>query len=298
MGQDLSGSPQGAGGVGGLLEVSYYGSSTTNCFPAFDGNGNVAALVNAADGTIVANYEYGPFGEVIRATGPMAKANPLRFSTKYDDDESDLLYYGYRSYNPTKGTWLNRDPIEEVGGLNTYGFNQNNLIAFVDVLGMYYMPYPFPHEVEECKLCKCLAAKYGSIPTQLGVYANPEKGEGYVGPRIPYTITTQGDPTACHCKYTDNGSIKGGITFKNGEYKDLSRDFPNVETNIPCQDGSDTPGSHFTFPPTGFSLTYELDYNWNGNLTCESSDGTPPITDSASIKNSFTGSGTWRPGQQ
>ena len=38
-GSDLSGSMQGAGGVGGLLEVSYYGSATTNCFPAFDGNG-------------------------------------------------------------------------------------------------------------------------------------------------------------------------------------------------------------------------------------------------------------------
>ncbi|MGD1088735.1 MAG: type IV secretion protein Rhs, partial [Verrucomicrobiota bacterium] len=45
-GSDLSGSAQGAGGVGGLLEVSYYGSSTTNCFPAFDGNGNVMALIN------------------------------------------------------------------------------------------------------------------------------------------------------------------------------------------------------------------------------------------------------------
>jgi hypothetical protein len=40
--------------------------------------------------------DYGPFGELIRATGPMAKVNPFRFSTKYDDDESDLVYYGYR----------------------------------------------------------------------------------------------------------------------------------------------------------------------------------------------------------
>ncbi len=75
-GNDLSGTQQGAGGVGGLLEVSYHGSTITNCFPAYDGNGNVMALINAADGTQVANYDYGPFGEVIRSTGPMAKANP------------------------------------------------------------------------------------------------------------------------------------------------------------------------------------------------------------------------------
>ena len=114
-GSDLSGSTQGAGGVGGLLEVSYKGSATTNCFPAFDGNGNVAALVNAADGTILANYEYGPFGEVIRQTGPMAKVNPIRFSTKYQDDESDLLYYGYRYYKPSTGSWVSRDPLGEPG---------------------------------------------------------------------------------------------------------------------------------------------------------------------------------------
>src|SRR5208337_3271102 len=69
MGSYLTG---GAGGVGGLLETSYHGSSTTNCFAPYDGNGNVMALVNAANGTIAAGYDYGPFGEVIRATGPMA----------------------------------------------------------------------------------------------------------------------------------------------------------------------------------------------------------------------------------
>ena len=62
-GNDLSGSQQGAGGVGGLLEMNYHGSATTNYFPAFEGDGNVAALINAADGTVVANYEYGAFGE-------------------------------------------------------------------------------------------------------------------------------------------------------------------------------------------------------------------------------------------
>ena len=48
----------------------------------------------------------GPFGEVLRATGPMAKANPFRFSTKYQDDETDLLYYGYRYYSASTGRWI------------------------------------------------------------------------------------------------------------------------------------------------------------------------------------------------
>ena len=59
-GLDLSGSMQGAGGVGGLVSESYHGATVTNFFIAHDGNGNVSALVNVADGTTLANYEYGP----------------------------------------------------------------------------------------------------------------------------------------------------------------------------------------------------------------------------------------------
>jgi RHS repeat-associated protein len=50
----------------------------------------------------------------------MAKANPFRFSTKYQDDETDLLYYGYRYYSPPTGRWLHRDRRAENGGLNLY----------------------------------------------------------------------------------------------------------------------------------------------------------------------------------
>ncbi len=114
-GSGLSGSQQGAGGVGGLLGISYNGSSTTNCFPAFDGNGNVAALVNSADGTIAAIYEYGPFGEVIRATGPMAKINPFTFGTFFYDWETDKSYAKNRYYDPSTGRFLNRDPMAEPG---------------------------------------------------------------------------------------------------------------------------------------------------------------------------------------
>jgi RHS repeat-associated protein len=112
-GLDLSGAMRGAGGVGGLLTIT--DSTQGSHFAAFDANGNVTALVNATDGTISAQYEYGPFGEIIRATGPTAKVNPFRFSTKYQDDETDLLYYGYRYYHLATGRWLSRDPIDEDG---------------------------------------------------------------------------------------------------------------------------------------------------------------------------------------
>jgi RHS repeat-associated protein len=134
-GLDLDGSSRGEAGVGGLVGLTYNGTQTTNCFPTFDGNGNVAALVDASTGTASAQYEYGPFAEVIRITGPMAKANPFRFSTKYQDDETDFLYYGYRYYNPATGRWIGRDRLEEIGGKNLYGTCENDLFELTDDLG-------------------------------------------------------------------------------------------------------------------------------------------------------------------
>ena len=133
-GSDLSGSLQGAGGVGGLLMVD--DSKGASDFYAYDGNGNVLGLVNANDGTLAAQYDYGPFGEVLHLTGPSARANPFRFSTKYQDDESDLLYYGYRYYNASTGRWLSRDPLEEQGGNNLYNMVGNDSVDSFDILGM------------------------------------------------------------------------------------------------------------------------------------------------------------------
>ncbi|MCZ7640943.1 MAG: hypothetical protein M5U12_35755 [Verrucomicrobia bacterium] len=69
-----------------------------------------------------ARYEYGPFGEPVRVTGALAAAQPFRFSTKWTDAETGLLYYGYRYYNPTTGRWVSRDPIGEQGGFNLSAF--------------------------------------------------------------------------------------------------------------------------------------------------------------------------------
>jgi RHS repeat-associated protein len=147
-GLDLSGSFQGAGGVGGLLHVSVLLPSPFTLLPSYDGNGNLSALVDSASGTRVAEFEYGPFGEPLRATGPAATANPFRFSTKYTDSETSLLYYGYRYYSPSMRRWISRDPIEEKGGVNLYGMAGNDLIDRVDPLGLRVTVAPPPPLVE------------------------------------------------------------------------------------------------------------------------------------------------------
>jgi YD repeat-containing protein len=67
-GPDLSGTLQGAGGVGGLLAVI---RSDGTFFPCYDANGNVTDYVDA-NGTVRAHYEYSPFGETIAQSGDLA----------------------------------------------------------------------------------------------------------------------------------------------------------------------------------------------------------------------------------
>src|SRR5688500_13527131 len=62
----------------------------------------------------------------------MAKKNPFRFSTKFTDNESGLVYYGYRYYNPVTGRWLTRDLIEEDGGINIYALIPNDPLNYID----------------------------------------------------------------------------------------------------------------------------------------------------------------------
>jgi hypothetical protein len=47
-----------------------------------------------------------------------------------------LVYYGYRYYSSEHGRWLNRDPVEELGGINIYVFIGNNGVGAVDKLGL------------------------------------------------------------------------------------------------------------------------------------------------------------------
>lgn len=136
-GLDLSGTLQGAGGVGGLLFTREATGDAGNQAACFDGNGNVSALCDLATSRVTATYDYGPFGDLLTADGPAANANPFRFSTKYTDLETGLLYYGYRFYNPNTGRWLNRDPLGEAGGLNLYRACNNDLVGGIDELGLY-----------------------------------------------------------------------------------------------------------------------------------------------------------------
>lgn len=65
----------------------------------------------------------------------MANVKPFRWSTRYTDQETGIVMYPRRPYEPVKGRWLSRDPLEEGGGENLYAMVSNNPVSAVDPFG-------------------------------------------------------------------------------------------------------------------------------------------------------------------
>src|SRR5262249_54037429 len=83
-GNDLSGTLEGAGGIGGLLARSAGYSSgnwTSHAYYFADVLGNITYMINASESP-VASYRYDPFGSLISSSGSLASDNVYRFSSK------------------------------------------------------------------------------------------------------------------------------------------------------------------------------------------------------------------------
>jgi len=157
-GNDLSGSREGAGGIGGLLARSDQYSSgnwTRRNYYMADALGNITYMLSTNQ-AMVATYRYDPFGRVISQSGSLDSVNSYQFSSKMYDSVLGLSYYGYRWYDANLQRWPNRDPLEEEQGLNLYDLAYNDPVDYVDTLGLQILipipgprppgvlPWPFP----------------------------------------------------------------------------------------------------------------------------------------------------------
>lgn len=109
--------------------------SSTYYYYIVDGNKNVRSMLDVS-GNEVAQYDYNPFGKITASSGTYKDTNKYRFSSEYHDDETGIVYYNYRPYLINIGRWLSRDPIGVLGGVNLYGFVNNDAVNNTDLLGL------------------------------------------------------------------------------------------------------------------------------------------------------------------
>jgi len=84
---------------------------------------------------LVRSPKPGPKGGSPRTNGPVPTPPEGDDSSDFQGLTMDVSYYGYRWYDPFTGRWPSRDPIEERGGVNLYGFVRNNGVKKWDYLG-------------------------------------------------------------------------------------------------------------------------------------------------------------------
>ena len=121
-----------------ILAMSVFdetGTYVEDLYYTHDALKNTTALFGIKAGRR-ALYEYGPYGNVLRMEGNAAEINPFRFSSEYFDEETGLVQYNFRYYNPKDGRWIRKDPIGINGGINMYIYISNMPSIYVDVLGL------------------------------------------------------------------------------------------------------------------------------------------------------------------
>ncbi len=104
--------------------------------PVYDVLNNVTALVAKSNNAVVAQYQYGPYGELVASSGVKATSNPWRYRARYYDAETELYYFGHRYYEANLGTWLSPEPLGQLVGVNLYAYCKNDPVNKTDFLGL------------------------------------------------------------------------------------------------------------------------------------------------------------------
>jgi RHS repeat-associated protein len=176
-GLDLSGSFEGAGGIGGMLSRTAHtganGVTLTHAFYHADANGNITKMIDNSQAS-VADYKYDPFGRTFSSSGTLATANSYRFSSKELMGPSGFYYYGFRFYDPETQRWPNRDPLGEEGGINLYQFSSNDPTDLVDPFGLS----PSLNPANQAMAAECVETASASAGRVLADALRPIFGQG------------------------------------------------------------------------------------------------------------------------
>jgi RHS repeat-associated protein len=96
--------------------------------------GSIRLIFNS-QGDVVQELEYDEFGMVLRDTNPGFQ--PLGYNSGIYDQDTQLVRFGARDYDPMIGRWTTKDPIGFAGGdTNLYSYVGQNPTSFIDPTGL------------------------------------------------------------------------------------------------------------------------------------------------------------------
>ncbi|MCG9752332.1 RHS repeat protein [Vibrio brasiliensis] len=149
--------PDRKGGVAGLLMRQ---QSQQNTYYMTNHLGHVYGVFDRA-GERLSQRGYSPYGQV---SGDDFALQPFGMSTKRSDFTSGIVYFGYRFYMPNLGRWLNRDPLQEQGGINLYAYVDGDPLGYVDPDGRFAVAMFHPAVAIPVSYAVCRALGGCEIP--------------------------------------------------------------------------------------------------------------------------------------
>jgi RHS repeat-associated protein len=94
-------------------------------------------VVADASGNVVKRIDYDSFGNIIDEIDPTFEV-PFGFAGGLDDQDTGLIRFGYRDYDPDTGRWTAKDPIFCNGeDADLYGYCLNNPVDYIDPFGLW-----------------------------------------------------------------------------------------------------------------------------------------------------------------
>lgn len=106
--------------------------------------GSVVGLTDAS-GNLIERYTYDPYGKTFiekwdgsawAATSASSFGNPFGWTGQRYDAATGTYHFLFRTYSPTMGRWLQRDPVGYVDGVSLYALLNCSPINGIDPLGL------------------------------------------------------------------------------------------------------------------------------------------------------------------
>ncbi|MCD7969461.1 MAG: RHS repeat-associated core domain-containing protein, partial [Alistipes sp.] len=187
--------------------------------------GSVRAIRNSA-GNIESVAEYYPYGLKWSGAGLMASTNRWLYNGKELQDAAglDLLDYGFRMYDPFKGSWNGMDKLaEENPGISPYVYVDNSPIIFIDPDGKRKWKFQVSISMNTGKVSG--KVNIGSLGVG-GIYANGG-GETTLGIFVGYDTKQKRPGIGVSYNYSDiyEQTEVSFLGFTGGEIKSKSENY-------------------------------------------------------------------------
>ncbi len=105
-------------------------------------------------GTVISAYAFDLFGRENKLYGSVEP--DFHFGTYYWHSRSKFNLATHRAYNANFGRWMNRDPMQERGGINLFGYVGNSPISSIDSFGLAPMSSLLDRLIAICNNKNCV----------------------------------------------------------------------------------------------------------------------------------------------